>query len=150
LIFKQNYTMLLSTANDNSPPGLFMAIVSETIPTELQAEVNAALEWFNASQSDSFDVTGIVDAELSIQSEEPRELRLVLCGGDSCQKQNFQVSSTSTGFSVSFAQDEPSSNERSAAPQAELDPPPGARRNWLNSVLPQHSFTLLVFYRGFW
>ncbi len=37
-----------------------------------------------------FDVTGIVDAELSIQSEEPRELRLVLCGGDSCQKQNFR------------------------------------------------------------
>ncbi len=127
-----------------------MAIVSETIPTELQAEVNAALEWFNASQSDRFDVTGIVDAELSIQSEEPRELRLVLCGGDSCQKQNFRVSSTSTGFTVTFAQDEPSSIKRSAAPQAELDPPPGARRNWLNSVLQQQSFTLLVFYRGFW
>jgi hypothetical protein len=71
------------------PTGLFMAVVSETIPTALQAEVNAALEWFNATQSESFAVTGIVDAELSLQSEQPRELRLVLCGGDSCQKQNF-------------------------------------------------------------
>ena len=127
-----------------------MAVVSETIPTELQAEVDAALEWFNASQSQRFDVTGIVDAELSIQSEEPRELRLVLCGGDSCQKQNFQVSSAGTGFIVTFAQDEPHSIEHSTAPQAELDPPPGARRNWLDSVLPRHSFTLLVFYRGYW
>ncbi|MFT4518738.1 MAG: hypothetical protein ACI9JM_001123 [Halioglobus sp.] len=127
-----------------------MAVVSETIPTQLQAEVNAALVWFNASQSNTFEVTGIVDADLSIQSDEPRELRLVLCGGDSCQKHNFQVSSTGAGFDIAFAQDEQNPPQGSIAPQSELDPPPGARRNWLDSVLQQHSFTLLLFYRGFW
>lgn len=127
-----------------------MAVVSETIPAVLQAEVDAALHWFNASQSERFEVTGIVDAERSIQSEEPRELRLVLCGGDSCQKQNFQVASTSIGFNVAFAAEEQKKPEGHAAPQAELDPPPGALRNWLDAVQQQHSFTLLLFYRGFW
>lgn len=127
-----------------------MAVVSDSIPTELQAEVDAALEWFNASQSHSFDVTGIVDAELSIRSKEPRELRLVLCGGDSCQKQNFQVARTSKGFDVTFAQNGSNSPASANAQQAELDPPPGARRNWLDAVLQQHTFTLLLFYRGFW
>ena len=127
-----------------------MALVSETIPTLLQAEVNAVLDWFNASQTDKFEVTGIVDAEQSIQSDAPRELRLVLCGGDSCQKHNFLLSSTGAGFNITFSQEELNSSESAAAPQAELDPPPGARRNWLDSVLEQHSFTLLLFYRGFW
>ncbi|MFT4614560.1 MAG: hypothetical protein ACI9NT_001705 [Bacteroidia bacterium] len=37
----------------------------------LQQDVDAALEWFNASQSATFEVTGIVDAELSLQSSDP-------------------------------------------------------------------------------
>lgn len=127
-----------------------MAIVSEVIPTELKAEVDAALAWFNASQDHAFDVTGIVDAQLSIESDEPRELRLVLCGGDSCQKHNFRVASTDEGYRVAFAADPLGANENGAPLQPELDPPPGALRNWLDSVIPQHSFTLLLFYRGFW
>ena len=31
-----------------------------------------------------------------------------------------------------------------------LDPPPGARREWIDRVLAQHAFVVLVFYRGFW
>ncbi len=33
---------------------------------------------------------------------------------------------------------------------AELDPPPGARRGWLDRTLTQHAFAVLVFYRGYW
>ena len=40
--------------------------------------------------------------------------------------------------------------DSSAELQAELDPPPGARRGWLDSVLTKHEFIVLVFYRGFW
>lgn len=35
-------------------------------------------------------------------------------------------------------------------PPAELDPRPGARAGWLEGVLAQHAFVVLVFYRGFW
>jgi len=127
-----------------------MAVVSEVIPQELQAEVAAALAWFNAKQAGTFEVTGIVDAQESIQSNEPRELHLVLCGGDSCQKHNFQVAPTNEGYSVTFAPDSPVVDNSVSSLQAELDPPPGARRNWLDAIIPQHSFTLLLFYRGFW
>ena len=37
-----------------------------------------------------------------------------------------------------------------AGPSAELDPRPGARLGWLQGVLDQHAFVVLVFYRGFW
>ena len=127
-----------------------MAVVSDTIPEALQAEVEAALAWFNAGQPDPFEVTGIVDPELSIQSDQPRELRLVLCGGDICQKKEFLVSQGDAGFEVSFAEDEAQPGGDHATVQSELDPPPGARRHWLDSVLKKHRFTLLLFYRGFW
>ncbi len=126
-----------------------MAVVSETIPSPLEAEVDAALAWYNASQPEHFEVTGIVDADESMQSAEPRELRLVLCGGDLCQRQDFLVSSTASGFEVTLADAETAENNQEQV-QSELDPPPGARRSWLDSVLPRHEFTLILFYRGFW
>ena len=126
-----------------------MAVVSETIPSPLEAEVDAALAWYNASQPEHFEVTGIVDADESMQSAEPRELRLVLCGGDLCQRQDFLVSSTASGFEVTLADAETAENNEERV-QSELDPPPGARRSWLDSVLPRHEFTLILFYRGFW
>ena len=126
-----------------------MAVVSETIPSPLEAEVDAALAWYNASQPEHFEVTGIVDADESMQSAEPRELRLVLCGGDLCQRQDFLVSSTASGFEVALADAETAENNEERV-QSELDPPPGARRSWLDSVLPRHEFTLILFYRGFW
>ena len=127
-----------------------MANVSDTIPPELQHDVDDALGWFNASQPIAFEVTGIVDADLSMQSSEPRELQLVLCGGDACLKRNFHVSRNATGVEVSCLDEDANVASSTAEPQAELDPPPGALRHWLDSVLPQHDFTLLIFYRGFW
>ena len=127
-----------------------MATVSETIPKALQPEVDAALAWFNSTQADEFDVTGIVDADLTLASSAPRDLRLVLCGGDTCQQRSFQVTSAATGFDVAYSGVEAPTDEAATALQAELDPPPGARRGWLDSVLSKHKFVVLVFYRGFW
>ncbi|MDX1736555.1 MAG: hypothetical protein R3228_19405 [Halioglobus sp.] len=127
-----------------------MAVVSDTIPEPLQPQVDAALAWFNAGQAQQFEVTGIVDAEKSIASGEPRQISLVLCGGDLCQRQNFLVSSTGAGFDVSLARETTAPAQGAGTVQSELDPPPGALRNWLDSVRQRHSFTLLLFYRGFW
>ncbi len=123
-----------------------MAKVSDTIPEALQLEVDAAINWFNAQSSDEFEVTGIVDAEDSLASSGEKELRLVLCGGDMCQQKKFNVLRTGESFTVSFA-DEPS---LSNGTQAELDPPPGARKAWLDDAINKHKFVVLVFYRGFW
>ena len=123
-----------------------MAAVSDTIPAPLEAEVGAALAWFNAQQSTQFEVTGIVDAERSLQEEGGKELRLVLCGGDLCQRQNFHFSPGDAGFDVRLIDED----LPAGSAQPELDPPPGARRHWLDTVLQHHSFTLLLFYRGFW
>lgn len=125
-----------------------MATVSETIPETLQPEVNAAIDWFNSEQADAFEVTGIVDAELSLEANEPRKLQLVLCGGGTCQQRSFLVSASDDGFKVSFSEAETPTDPSER--QAELDPPPGARREWLESALNKHNFVVLVFYRGFW
>lgn len=129
-----------------------MATVSESIPESLQPEVDAALAWFNDTQEHNFEVTGIVDAVESPAVRAPRELKLVLCGGETCQQRSFLVTATDGGFDVVLS---PGTTDDVAAlpdgeTQAELDPPPGARRNWLASTLRQHRFVVLVFYRGFW
>ena len=123
-----------------------MATVSDTIPTELQPEVDAAISWFNAQSSNEFKVTGIVDADESLASSNEKELRLVLCGGDVCQQKKFNVLQSGDSFTVSFAEEPPISN----GTQAELDPPPGARQAWLDDAINKHKFVVLVFYRGFW
>ena len=127
-----------------------MATVTETIPESLQPEVDAALAWFNHTQADPFEVTGIIDADLTLAASAPRELRLVLCGGDTCQQRSFRVSSAAAGFDVAYAASEAQQADGSEELQAELDPPPGARRGWLDSVLTRYKFVVLVFYRGFW
>ena len=68
-----------------------MAKVSESIPTTLQPEVDAAINWFNTHSTDEFKVTGIVDAEDSLTQADEKELPLVLCGGDICQQKKFKV-----------------------------------------------------------
>lgn len=123
-----------------------MAKVSDTIPEGLQPEVDAAINWFNKQQDNAFEVTGIVDAEHSLASTGSKELRLVLCGGDTCQQKSFNVSIADEGFDVSLAVKKAVQGEV----QPELDPPPGARNPWLDSVINKHKFVILVFYRGFW
>ena len=131
-----------------------MAVVSEIIPDALQPEVDAALAWFNGSHPDEFEVTGIIDADLTLTKSAPRELLLVLCGGDTCQQRSFRVSDSATGFEVTYSDGDASADmptsDGSTPLQSELDPPPGPRRSWLDTVVQQHTFVVLVFYRGFW
>ncbi len=126
-----------------------MTTVSDEIPEALQPDVDAALEWFNRDRSTPFEVTGILDPEAALATTAPRELRLVLCGGDRCEQRSFRVASGIAGREVGFLEDAvPTVDE--AAPQAELDPPPGPRRGWLDRTLARHEFTVVLFYRGFW
>ena len=137
-------------ANSNSIWSFRMAAVSETIPEALQPDVDAALDWFNDTQSDVFEVTGIIDADLAVGADTRRELKLVLCGGDTCQQRSFRVTRSAAGVDVAYSETEPSVDDAATKLQSELDPPPGARRAWLDKVLGRHKFVVLVFYRGFW
>ena len=126
-----------------------MPKVSSTIPGTLQPRVEAALAWFNASveaADDEFKVTGILDADEALGGSD--ELRLILCGGDRCEQRSFRVSGTIDAWEVELA--DTVSAPQDEKPQAELDPPPGARSNWLDKTLSQHAFVVLLFYRGFW
>ncbi len=126
-----------------------MPTVSETIPDTLQPRVDAAVAWFNASAEaagDEFKATGILDEGEALGGSE--ELRLILCGGDRCEQHSFKVSGSVDAWQVEFANAVPAT--RSETPQAELDPPPGARGRWLDHALSQHAFVVLLFYRGFW
>lgn len=127
-----------------------MPRVQETIPEELAAEVEAARSFYTRSEGIAFDVTGIVDPEQSLgaHGDEGRELRLVLCGGDRCEQRSFRVSEGGGGYAVSLL-DDPAGVD-GAGPAPELDPPPGARRGWLDAARQRHAFVLLVFYRGYW
>jgi len=122
--------------------------VSETIPDVLWPRVEAALAWFNASPEaagENFKVTGILDAETALAGSD--ELKLILCGGDRCEQRSFRVTGSSPNFSVESSDDIAAKSDK---PQAELAPPPGVRLNWLDTVMAQHAFVVLLFYRGFW
>ncbi len=123
--------------------------VQETIPEALRGEVEAALAWFNRQEDVAFEVTGILDPEVALAAAGPRELRLILCGGDRCEQRSFRVARAGDGFDVTPAEADPPRADE-GAPPAELDPPPGARRGWLDGVLARHAFVVLVFYRGYW
>lgn len=126
-----------------------MPQVSETIPSKLQPRVEAALTWFNASAETAgevFKVTGILDAGEALSGSD--ELRLILCGGDRCEQRSFRVSGTVDAWKVEFA--DIVLAPQLDKPQAELDPPPGVRSNWLDKILSQNAFVVLLFYRGFW
>lgn len=127
-----------------------MPQVSEVIPEALRHEVDAALAWFNETQQQDFEVTGILDAEKTLSAPAPRELRLVLCGGDACLQRTFRVAPADGGYDVALANGGADSTAALSEKPAELDPPPGPLRKWLDSILPQHKFTVLLFYRGFW
>lgn len=126
-----------------------MPTVSETIPSELQPRVDAAVAWFNSTDEaagDEFKVTGILDADEALGGAD--ELRLILCGGDRCEQRSFRVDGTADAFDVGFAGSV--APQSGGKPQAELDPPPGPRLQWLDDRLKLHDFVVLLFYRGFW
>ena len=124
-------------------------VVNEKIPTALLPEVEAALAWFNQTQPEAFEVTGIVAPDLAAVGAENRVLHLILCSGARCEQRSFRIKSLGDSFEVSAA----AATEGPAASGdavAELDPPPGPRRGWLDRALGEHAFVLLLFYRGFW
>lgn len=123
--------------------------VQETIPESLQSEVEAALGWFNDQQEARFEVTGIVDAEGSLASSGRRPLHLILCSGERCEQQSFEVRAEGNRYEVGLLAPDPASSSEISKP-AELDPPPGPRRAWLDATLEKHPFVVLLFYRGFW
>lgn len=127
-----------------------MSTVSETIPAALQPDVDAALDWFNRDQAIPFEVTAILDPDVALSSASPRELKLVLCGGDRCEQRSFHVAQGTAGAGVGFLEDEGSVASAAGESQAELDPPPGPRRSWLDRTLDRHAFSVILFYRGFW
>jgi len=127
-----------------------MPQVSETIPDRLQPRVDAALDWFNASSEagdETFKVTGILDADKTLEASD--ELQLILCGGDRCEQRTFRVSGEIEPFSVHLT-DRDLFALQPEKPQADLDPPPRVRADWLDNILSQHAFVVLLFYRGFW
>ena len=126
-----------------------MTNVQETIPEALRPEVEAALAWLNRREHVAFEVTGILDPEAALEASGSRELRLVLCGGDRCEQRSFRVTANGDDYDVTLLDDDPPASADGHTP-AELDPPPGARRGWLDRTLTQHAFVVLVFYRGFW
>ena len=126
-----------------------MQDVSENIPSDLQPRVEAALAWFNASadaQNQSFKVTGIIDPDEALAGSD--ELRLILCGGDRCEQRSFRVSRAIDSWAVEPIEE--SEEDSDKKPLAKLDPPPGAHYSWIDRALSQHSFVVLLFYRGFW
>jgi hypothetical protein len=126
-----------------------MATVRETIPEGLRRDVEAALACFNRREDVAFEVTGILDPEAALEASGTRELRLVLCGGDRCEQRSFRVTANGDDYDVTLLDDDPPASADGHTP-AELDPPPGARRGWLDHALRQHAFVVLVFYRGYW
>ena len=126
-----------------------MTTVQETIPEGLRPEVEAALVWFNRGEDVAFEVTGILDPKAALEASGTRELRLVLCGGDRCEQRSFRVTASGNDYDVSFLEDDPPISADGHLP-AELDPPPGARRGWLDQILCRNAFVVLVFYRGYW
>ena len=122
--------------------------VSELIPDALAPRVDAALLWFNSSTDaagDTFTVTGILDANESLSGSS--ELKLILCSGERCEQRSFTVSGEGPSFMVEQVNLLPASLGR---PQADLDPPPGVCLSWLDTVMSQYAFVVLLFYRGFW
>jgi hypothetical protein len=128
--------------------------VAESIPAHLVDEAEAARAWFSRDRGSEFKLTGIVDpAEVPERDRatRTRQLQLILCGTrdgqDVCLRERFEIKPAGTGFDVALLED---STPDVGSPAPRLDPPVGARAEWLQQTLPRHAFVVLVFYRGFW
>lgn len=122
-----------------------MTTVHDTIPGHLQGDVDAVVAWFNTREGGGFEATGIVDPPPVAAAG--GELRLVLCGQGTCRQERFRIGSSEHGQDIEWLGD---GQAVGGASVAELDPPPGARRDWIDRVAGQHAFVVLLFYRGFW
>jgi len=126
-----------------------LAQVVEQIPSQLEAEVGAAVAFINAERGSAFRVTGIVDPEDALarrRDEGGFDLALVLCQGDLCLKERVRIRLGADGIECTAAGVSAGSDD----PPPLLDPPVGTRKGWLDEQLSQHAFVVLLFYRGFW
>jgi hypothetical protein len=131
-----------------------MSHVEECIPDRLRLQAEAARAWFSTHQGSEFKLTGIVNPEEADAGDGETasyEFQLILCGlregQDVCLRERFRVSRLNGGFDVALLADE---TPDVGSPAPLLDPPGGVRARWLREVLPNHAFTVLLFYRGFW
>ncbi|MFP6582246.1 MAG: hypothetical protein VCD00_06790 [Candidatus Hydrogenedentota bacterium] len=131
-----------------------MPRIVETIPDSQVAQAEAARAWFAQERGSEFKLTGIVDpGEAGEQSSASttRELQLILCGSQDghevCLRKRFKVTPASAGFDVIHLGD---TSPELGSPAPLLDPPPDIRKGWLDTVVSNHAFVVLVFYRGFW
>lgn len=119
------------------------------IPPALQAPAEAAIAWLNAQDEASFELTGLVDADLAQaalagDAQQGFELGLILCDGDICAREQVLVRGQAPEYQFSRV-----AQAGSEIPPL-LDPPPGVRASWLDQQLAKHEFVLLLFYRGLW
>ena len=131
-----------------------MPRIEETIPDALAAEAEAARAWFSQERGSDFKLTGIVDPDDIGErgsAAAARELQLILCGSQDgqevCLRERFELSPSSDGFDVVHLE---GALPGLGSPAPLLDPPPGVRKGWLDTVVANHAFVVLVFYRGFW
>jgi len=68
----------------------------------------------------------------------------VLCDGEICACEQVRVSPLTNGNRFSLV-----AKQAPAIPPL-LDPPEGIRGGWLDKVLADHEFVLLLYYRGLW
>jgi len=124
-----------------------MSEIVETIPESLDSAVSAAMAWLAERDGRTWSVTAIVDPEATLTQraagEASLDLRLVVCSGELCQREDLKLRPAASGFEICGA-------DAREDPPAELDPTPGARKGWLDEKLAAHPFVLLLFYRGFW
>ncbi len=119
-----------------------MTTVLDTIPEHLQNDADAAVAWFNSQEGAEYHVTGVVDPPESAG----QELRLILCGSGTCRQETFQVNANTGVPQIKWL----GADNVMQGGVAELDPPPGPRKKWIDEVCGRHAFVVLLFYRGFW
>jgi len=136
------------------PQNESMPRVEESISANRADEAEAARSWFARDRGTDFKLTGNVDPDEVRERDSTthaRQLQLMLCGArdgqDVCLRERFEVKLASDGFDVTILED---STPDVGSPAPLLDPPVGVRAGWLTRTLSQHSFVVLVFYRGFW
>ena len=133
-----------------------MSRVVQNIPDPVAAEAEAARAWFARENEIDVKLTGIVDPEEALADgvgTDTRDLQLILCGNregqDLCLRERFQVKrrDDAGGFEVIHI---PNTGPEIGSPAPLLDPPLGVRADWLQGVMQDHAFVVLVFYRGLW
>ena len=115
------------------------------IPEALLEPVEAARNWLNTSQGTNFEVTGLSGHENALNKgpEESFEIGVIFCDGKICKREKIHFIPNEGNYRFSIGQPD-------FEMPAELDPPLGLRKGWLEKKLGEQAFLLLLFYRGRW